>query len=192
MATEMGPVMRIVGIAGSLRPGAYVWRLLEAAARELPATVDFEIWRGLEQVPPFEDGELPRPVADLWHLLSAADGALITAPAHSAVPPQLGHTLDWISSARGGAVLVGKPVGVVTACPRAHEGMWTQIQLRRALGAAGAVVCGAELAVSPTPDQFDADGRLADQAYRNRLRDVLDEICSPSLARAGSLGGSVV
>ncbi|MEU4535989.1 NAD(P)H-dependent oxidoreductase [Streptosporangium sp. NPDC023825] len=184
--------MRIVGIAGSLRPGAYVWRLLEAAARELPETVDFEIWRGLDQVPSFEEGELPRPVADLWHRLSAADGVLITAPAHSALPAQLGHTLDWISSARGGAVLVGKPVGVVTACPRAHEGMWTQIQLRRALGAAGAVVCGAELAVSPAPDQFDAAGRLADQEYRGRLRDVLEEICSPSFAGAGSLGRSTV
>ncbi|MEV0753511.1 NAD(P)H-dependent oxidoreductase [Streptosporangium sp. NPDC050280] len=184
--------MRIVGIAGSLRPGAYVWRLLEAAARELPATVDFEIWRGLEQVPPFEEGGLPRPVSDLWHRLSAADGVLITAPAHSALPAQLGHTLDWIVSARGGAVLMGKPAGVVTACPRAHEGMWTQIQLRRALGAAGAVVRGAELAVSTTPVPFDADGRLADQDYRARLRDVLDEVCSLSLAETGSFGRSTV
>ncbi|MEU8377897.1 NAD(P)H-dependent oxidoreductase [Streptosporangium sp. NPDC048865] len=184
--------MRIIGIAGSLRTGSYVWRLLEAAARELPATVDFEIWRGLDQVPPVGDGELPGPVADLWHRLSAADGALITAPAHSTLPPQLGHTLDWIASARGGAVLVGKPVGVVTACPRAHEGMWTQIQLRRALGAAGAVVCGAELAVSTPPERFDAAGRLADLGDRDRLRKVLDEICAPSFAGAGSLRRSAV
>ncbi|MBB4941805.1 NAD(P)H-dependent FMN reductase [Streptosporangium album] len=37
---------------------------------------------------------------------------------HSVLPPQLGHALDWMASRRGGAVLVGKPVAVVTACPR--------------------------------------------------------------------------
>ncbi|GAA3040835.1 NAD(P)H-dependent oxidoreductase [Streptosporangium longisporum] len=186
--------MRIVGIAGSLLPGAYVWRLLEAAARELPATVDFEIWSGLEQVPPFEDGELPRPVSDLWHRLSAADGVLIAAPAHSTLPAQLGHTLDWVASARGGAVLVGKPVGVVTACPRAHEAMWTQIQLGRALGAAGAVVHGAELLISPSgppPEPFDTEGRLTDRDHRERLRRMLDEVCSQARsASRPSLSGS--
>jgi chromate reductase len=51
--------MKIIGIAGSLRQGAYVWRLLEAASWEFPATVDFEIWEGLDQIPPVTDGELP-------------------------------------------------------------------------------------------------------------------------------------
>ncbi|MEU4832582.1 NAD(P)H-dependent oxidoreductase [Streptosporangium sp. NPDC023615] len=185
--------MRIVGIAGSLLPGAYVWRLLEAASRELPATVDFEIWSGLDRVPPFEDGELPRPVSDLWHRLSDADGVLITAPAHSTLPAELGHTLDWLSSARGGAVLVGKPAGVVTACPRAHEAMWTQIQLGRALGAAGAVVYGAELLVSPSvpaPERFDAEGRLTDADHRERLRRMLDKVREHAGTGSRSLSGS--
>lgn len=170
--------MKIIGIAGSLRPGAYVWRLLEAASRELPATVDFDIWDGLDQIPTFQDDSLPQRVDELCHTLAGADGMLITAPAYSALPVQLGHALDWMSSSRAGAVLVGKPVGVVTACPRAHEAMWTQTRLRRALGAAGAVVYGTDLIVSPTLSQFDATGRLADTEFRDRLRKMLDELRS--------------
>jgi chromate reductase, NAD(P)H dehydrogenase (quinone) len=177
--------MKIIGIAGSLRRGAYVWRLLEASSWELPATVDFEIWDELDRIPPVSDGELPQPVDELCRAVSKADGMLITAPAHSTLPVQLSHALDWLSSPRAGAVLLGKPVGVVTACLRIHEAMWTQTQLRKSLGAAGAVVHGADLAVSSARSRFDATGQLADKEFRGRLRKVLDEVCSPSLARAG-------
>ncbi|MEU9834137.1 NADPH-dependent FMN reductase [Streptosporangium sp. NPDC048047] len=170
--------MKIIGIAGGLRPGAYVGRLLEASGRELPASVGFDTWEGLEEVPPFEDGPLPGPVEELCRALSAADGVLIAAPAHSDLPPQLRHALDWAASGRGGAVLVDKPVGVVTACLRPYEAIWTQIELRRALGAAGAVVHGVDLPVSPAAGRFDEAGRVADPELRNRLRQVLRHLCA--------------
>ncbi|WP_433236965.1 NADPH-dependent FMN reductase [Streptosporangium sp. CA-135522] len=183
--------MKIIGIAGSLRPAAYVQKLLGAAVRELPARVDFEAWDGLEQVPsfqsgplPLQDGPLPRRVDEMCHTLSRADGLLITAPAHSALPVQLTHALEWASSQRGGAVLVGKPVAVVTACLRAHEAMWTQTELRRALAAAGAIVYGVDLVVSPAVSQFDSDGRLVDSEFRDRLCKVLEELCSTPLAKS--------
>ncbi|WP_326823249.1 NADPH-dependent FMN reductase [Streptosporangium sp. NBC_01756] len=176
--------MKIIGMAGSLRPGSYVRRLLEASARELPASVDFETWDGLDRVSPFRDGPLPQRVDELCHTLSAADGMLIVAPAYSVLPPQLGHALNWMASQRGGAVLVGKPVAVVTACLHAHEAMWTQTELRRALGAAGAVVYGTDLVVSPVLSQFDSDGRIIDPEFRDRLHSVLDGLCAPSLAKS--------
>jgi chromate reductase, NAD(P)H dehydrogenase (quinone) len=49
----------IAGIAGSLRRGSYNHALLRAAACDLPPDVEFTIWDGLEQVPPFS--ETPRP-----------------------------------------------------------------------------------------------------------------------------------
>jgi chromate reductase len=156
----------------------------EAASWELPQAVDFEIWEGLDQIPPVADGELPQPVDELCRAVSGANGMLITAPAYSTVPVQLSHALDWLSSPRAGAVLLGKPVGVVTACLRAHEAVWTQTQLRRALGAAGAVVYGADLAISSARSRFDATGKLADKEFRGRFHKVLDELCSPSLAKA--------
>ncbi|MEV4247522.1 NAD(P)H-dependent oxidoreductase [Streptosporangium canum] len=175
--------MKIIGIAGSLRPGAYVRKLLEASARELPASVDFEIWDGLDQVPPFQEGPLPQRVDELCHILSGADGLLVAAPAHSVLPPQLGHALAWAASSRGGAVLVGKPAAVLTACLHAHEATWTQTELRRALGAAGAVVYGADLVVSSALSQFDSEGRLVDPEFRDRLCTVLEGLCKPSLTK---------
>ncbi|GAA3120575.1 NADPH-dependent FMN reductase [Streptosporangium carneum] len=178
--------MKIIGIAGSLRPGAYIHRLLEAATRELPASVDVEIWDGLNGVPPLTDGPLPSSVDQLCHALSGANGMLVAAPAHSALPAELCHVLDWVSSRRGGAVLVGKPVAVVTACLRAHEAMWTQTELRRALASAGALVYGADLVVPPVLNQFDAEGRLVDQEFRERLRPVLAELCVPSMVKSSA------
>ncbi|MDP9867705.1 MULTISPECIES: NADPH-dependent FMN reductase [Streptosporangium] len=171
--------MKIVGIAGSVRPGAYVRKLLEASARELPASADFEIWDGLDQVPPFQDGPLPPGVEQLCRTLSGADGVLIAAPAHSALPAQLGEALEWAASRRSGAVLVGKPVAVVTACLYAHEATWTQIELCRALAAAGAIVHGVDLLVSPAVSQFDSEGRLVDPAFRARLCGMLEKLCAP-------------
>ncbi|GAA2874778.1 hypothetical protein GCM10010517_35530 [Streptosporangium fragile] len=153
-------------------------------SRELPATAELVIWEGLDQVPPLTDGALPRPVDELYHTLAAADGMLVTAPGHSSLPAQLGHALDWVASRRAGAVLVGKPVGLVTACSRAHEATWTQIQLGRALGATGAVVYGAEIVVTPAPSHFDADGRLTDPVCRAKIRHVLEEVSSRSMARS--------
>jgi chromate reductase, NAD(P)H dehydrogenase (quinone) len=176
--------MKIIGMAGSLRPGAYVRRLLEASARELPESADFEAWDGLEGIPPVAEGPLPARVDELYHALSKADGMLVAAPAHSVLPVQLCHAFDWVSSRRGGAVLVGKPVALVTACLSEHEAMWTQTELRRALAAAGAVVYGADLVVSPDLGRFGSDGRLVDQGLRDRLRGVLEDLCAPSLAKS--------
>ncbi|MEU8272366.1 NAD(P)H-dependent oxidoreductase [Sphaerisporangium sp. NPDC049002] len=178
--------MKVVGIAGSLLSKAYVRRLLEASGRELPASAELQIWDGLDQVPPFEEGPLPRPVDELCHALADADGMLITAPGHSVLPPQLSHALDWMSSQHGGTVLLGKPVVVVTSCLRPYESMWTQTQLRRALGAAGAVVYGADATVSPELGQFDPAGRLVDPAFRERLREVLSHLSSASLAKSSA------
>ncbi|MFF5205664.1 NAD(P)H-dependent oxidoreductase [Streptosporangium sp. NPDC000396] len=176
--------MKIIGIAGSIRSRAYIHRLLEASGRELPPSVDFEIWDGLDQMPPLADGPLPPGVDELCHTLATADGLLVAAPAHSALPSQLGHALDWVSSGRGGAILVGKPVVVVTGCLRAHEALWTQAELGRALAAAGAIVYGVDLTVSPTVSHFDSTGRLVDPAFRDRLGRALEELCSEALARS--------
>ncbi|MFC4590207.1 NAD(P)H-dependent oxidoreductase [Sphaerisporangium corydalis] len=174
--------MKVVGIAGSLLPKAYVRRLLEASALELPAPVEFEIWDGLADVPPFEDGlPLPRPVADLCEALSEADGMLVTAPAYSVLPPQLVHTLEWISSQYGGTILLGVPVVVVTACLRPYESMWTQTRLQAHLAAAGASVYCADATLSPALVQFDVTGRITDQVFRTRLRQVLHHLWPASL-----------
>jgi chromate reductase len=175
--------MKIVGIAGSLRPAAHVGRLLEAVARELPVSADFTVWEGLAGIPPFTDGPLPSSAGEFCDLLSGADGLLITAPEHSVLPVQLLHALEWASRPGAGAVLLGKPVAVVTACVRPHEAMWAQTALRRPLGVAGAVVYGADLPASPALRQFDAADRIADPVARDRLAGVVEALCPRTPSR---------
>ncbi|MFC4061704.1 NADPH-dependent FMN reductase [Planomonospora corallina] len=170
--------MKIVGIAGSLRPAAHVGRLLEAAARELPASAEFTAWTGLGEIPACTGGPLPPPAAGLCALLAGADGLLVTAPEHSVLPVQLLHALAWASSPAADAVLLGKPVAVVTACVRPHEAMWTQTELRRLLDVTGAVVRGADLPASPAAPWFDDTGRLADPEMRDRLRRAVTALCA--------------
>ncbi|GII61551.1 hypothetical protein Skr01_16360 [Sphaerisporangium krabiense] len=168
--------MKIVGIAGSLLSRAYVRGLLEAAGAELPGPADLWIWEGLERVPPVAEGEIPPPVRDLCQALTAADGAIIAAPAHSVLPRQLEDALEWTSSAHGAWPLLGKPVVVVTCGARPYESMWTQTVLHRALGAAGASVHSAELVVPAGAPVFDAGGRIVHPASRESLRAALGRL----------------
>ncbi|MEV4098017.1 NAD(P)H-dependent oxidoreductase [Streptosporangium saharense] len=183
---EMETGVRIVTIAGSLHREAYVHRLLRAVTRELPEGAVAEDWDGLGGVTPLSEGPPPREIDRLCHALSGADGALITAPAHSVMPVQLRQALGWVSSGRGGAVLVGKPVVVVTACPRPHEALWARTELGQALASAGASVHGIDLILSAGAGRLDAEGRLDDPDLRERLRPALKLLCAPSLARSST------
>src|SRR6266545_1018271 len=49
--------MKILGISGSLRRGSYNTSLLSAAASLLPADVEFELWGGLKEVPPYDEDD---------------------------------------------------------------------------------------------------------------------------------------
>jgi hypothetical protein len=49
-ARQTALAVRLIAISGSLRRGSYNGKLVEAAARELPRGVDFELFGGLEDV----------------------------------------------------------------------------------------------------------------------------------------------
>nr|BFE82521.1 hypothetical protein GCM10020093_051220 [Planobispora longispora] len=196
--TRMGGWMRIVGIAGVLRPQAYVRRLLDAAALELPGSPAlsrvtglpgrseppeagpprFEVWEGLDRIPSARTGPIPAEADEFCRVLSAADGMVITVPGYNLLPEQLGHALDWAASPLAGGALVGKPVAVITSCVSPHEAIWAQTELHRLLGAGGAVVYGVDLTVLPGTRQFNVIGRLADPVARDRIRTALRAVCA--------------
>ena len=55
----MDPV-RIVGIAGSLRPGSHNARLLRVAAQALPPGAELVAWRRLGELPIYNPGSTRR------------------------------------------------------------------------------------------------------------------------------------
>src|SRR5262245_36321948 len=94
--------MRLFAISGSLRRGSYNAALLDLAAAERPPGVEFVVWRGLADVPAYdEDTDVepaPRAVAALRAEIERADAVLIATPEYNAsVPGALKNALDWSS-----------------------------------------------------------------------------------------------
>ncbi|MFG1702101.1 NADPH-dependent FMN reductase [Nonomuraea sp. M3C6] len=166
--------MKIIGIAASLHAGSFINRLLEAAGGELPEGVDFAVWQGLGEIPPYAAGPVPASARELAGLVAAGDAVLMTAPEHSLLPAELTYALDWMSAHDG---LSGKHVAVMSASARACGAMWAQAELYKQLQGAGAVVMGAELVISPTRRHFGEDGRLTDSDLRDQVRAVIGQLC---------------
>ena len=179
--------MKVLAISGSLRRDSYNTKLLRAAEELLPGVVEMELWDGLKAVPPYdeEDDVQPAPpaVAALREAIAEADAILIATPEYnSSVPGQLKNALDWVSRPLATSALRNKPVAVVGASTGAFGAVWAQGELRKVLGAIGARVVDADVAVGHAPEKFDEDGDLVDEATLEQLGEVLDALLAETPA----------
>jgi chromate reductase len=173
--------MRVLAISGSLRRDSFNTQLLRAAEELAPRGVDIELYDGLKQVPPYDqddDGELVDAAAqDLRDRIRQADAVLFATPEYnSSIPGQLKNALDWASRPFRTNALRNKPVAVVGATTGAYGAVWAQAELRKVLGAIGARVLPAEVAVAHAHEKFDEDGTLLDDEIRAGLGEVLREL----------------
>jgi chromate reductase, NAD(P)H dehydrogenase (quinone) len=179
----------IAGIAGSLRRDSYNRLLLNAAARMLPADVEFATADMLDRIPPFnEDWEAepaPVAVAQLRRLISQSDALLIATPEYNgSIPGQLKNALDWASRPRASAALQDKPAAVISASTGGRGAASAAADLRRVLKIAGATVIETGLALPRAFAQFTDDGQLADPALEHQLHLVIAELIqAPALRR---------
>ena len=154
--------MRVLGISGSLRRDSHNTELLRAAASVLPSGVEFELYDGLRDIPPYDEdvrgeGEHPA-VTHLKERIAAADAVLFATPEYNhSIPGQLKNAMDWVSRPLADTPLKGKPVAVIGASTGMFGAVWAQAELRKVLGAIGARVLDREL---PVP--------LADEIVRDR------------------------
>jgi chromate reductase, NAD(P)H dehydrogenase (quinone) len=171
--------MRVLGIAGSLRPGSYNRRLLVAAGELLPDDVELDVYEELKAVPPYDEDDdvepAPAAVARLRAAIAGADAILFATPEYnSSIPGQLKNAIDWASRPLATNVLRNKPVAVVGASTGAFGAVWAQADLRKVLGATGARVVDVELPLGHAPKRFDpATGALTDENLRDELREVV-------------------
>ena len=121
----------------------------------------------------------------LREAIAAADALLVATPEYnSSIPGQLKNAFDWASRPLATSVLRNKPVAVIGASTGAFGAVWSQAELRKVLGAAGARVLDVELAVGHAAERFGEDGRLADPELREQLRDDTDALAQGDGARA--------
>jgi len=156
--------MKLLGIVGSLRPGSYNGRLMDAAAGMLPPGVELEVWDGLRDVPPFdedrESGDAPFAVQRLRHAIAEADGVLFATPEYNgSIPGPLKNALDWASVPFEHNVLRNKPVAVIGTSTGMFGAVWAQAELRKVLGLIGARVLDRDTPV-PLAESAFAGGEL--------------------------------
>jgi chromate reductase len=179
--------MTVLGISGSLRRGSYNSALLEAAAAALPATTELFLWRGLAEIPAFDEdlAVAPASVQALRAEIARSDAVLIATPEYNAsVPGALKNALDWVSRPFATTPLRHKPVAVVGASQGAFGAVWAQADLRRILKAIGARVDSRELSVAHAQDAFGTDGRLLDPHLEERLRAIVNGLSASTSRRA--------
>jgi chromate reductase len=189
--------MKILGISGSLRRGSYNTSLLGAAAGLLPADVEFELWGGLKEVPPYDEDddteEAPAAAAALREAIAGADAVLFATPEYnSSVPGQLKNAIDWVSRPLATNPLRNKPVAVVGASTGAFGAVWSQGELRKVLAATGARVVEGEVAVGHAPSRFDEDGRLVDENLLEQLEEVVAVLVAEAASRCEAVEATLV
>ena len=184
--------MRVLAISGSLRSDSNSTALLRALREEAPEGVEVQLWDGLREIPPY-DGDhdvVPGPatVDAFRNLVREADAVIFATPEYnSSVPGALKNALDWASRPMATNAFRNKPVAVISSSAGAFGGVWAAGELRKVLGAMGARVTEAELAVAHAHEKLGDDGRLADDEVRQGLREALETLLvevSPALAAA--------
>src|SRR3954453_3347099 len=183
--------MRILAISGSLRDASNNTALLRALREEAPEGVTVEIWNRLREIPPYDqdDDVVPGPTAveAFRQLVREVDAVFFATPEYnSSVPGALKNALDWASRPLATNSFRNKPVAVISSSAGAFGGVWAAAELRKVLGAMGARVADAELAVGHANEKFDDAGRLADDDVRDGLRDALQTVVAAALDRAAA------
>ena len=170
--------MRVLAISGSLRSGSYNTALLRALRAEAPEGVEIELYTGLKEIPPYDsDDDLapgPAPVEDLRARVRQSDAVYFATPEYnSSVPGALKNALDWASRPIATNAFRNKPVAVISSSAGTFGAVWAAAELRKILGAMGARVAEAELAVGHSHEHFDEEGHLLDDEVREGLRETL-------------------
>jgi chromate reductase, NAD(P)H dehydrogenase (quinone) len=183
--------MKVLAVSGSLRRDSHNTKLLRAAAELLPPDTEFELFEGLKAVPPYDEDDdaepAPAAVSELREAIAGADALLISTPEYnSSIPGQLKNAFDWASRPVGASVLRNKPVAVVGASIGAFGAVWSQAELRKVLGAAGARVVDAELALGHAHERFDEHGALNDENLSEELREVVDTLLGEARPQAAT------
>lgn len=171
-------MIRLVGIAGSLRRASYNTALLNNLAGLLPDGVSLEV-RSLHGIPLFDGDEeaargIPAAVTDLKEAIAAADGVVLATPEYNnGIPGVFKNAIDWASRPPGDAdrVFKDRPFALVGASPGGFGTILSQnhwLPVLRTLGVQ--LWTGGRLMVSRAGQIFDEDGAITAPEMREQLR----------------------
>ena len=163
-------MIRILGIAGSLRGGSFNVATLHAAQEVAPAGMTIEIF-DIAPIPLYNEDVrqqgFPAPVADLRARIKAADGLLIVTPEYNySIPGVLKNAIDWASRPPE-QPFDGKPIGLMGAAAGVMGSGRAQYHLRQCfVFLNGLVMNRPEVMIPQAQNKFDAQGKLTDATTR--------------------------
>ena len=162
--------MNILALPGSLRQQSSSYKILNLLATMMPASVSYKIYKGVGNLPHFDDPEeVPETVMDFRNQLAAADGIIICTPEYAfGVPGSLKNALDWTV---GSSEFVNKPVALITA---SSSGEKAHASLLFTLNAISANVPeGASLLIPFIRSKFNKEGDVTDLQMIDDVRNVM-------------------
>jgi chromate reductase len=173
-------IIRVLGIAGSLRSRSHNRGLLLAAGELAPPGMVVRLFERVGEIPHY-NSELdvpesePEAAAALRGAIRDADALLIASPEYNyGIPGLLKNAIDWMSRPPATSVLRGKPAAILGASPGQFGTARGQLSLRQTLAATYTpVLLRPEVFVAQAGEKFDSEGRLIDAATRDRVRKLL-------------------
>jgi len=198
---RIGDVLRVIGIAGSLRRASYNRALLCAAQQLTPPSLLIEV-EVLDDVPMFnadlEGVATPEAVVRLRQAVREADGLLLVTPEYNhGVPGVMKNAIDWLSQPMAQSALDGKPTALMGASTAQAGTARGQSQLRQSFVLTNTPsMLRPEVLVGRAQDKFDASGRLIDEPTRRFLRGFLEQFAGwieqQQRGRDVTLSGSIM
>src|SRR5574338_471042 len=176
----MSKPIRILGIAGSLRRDSYNRAALRAATELVPEGATIDIFE-LDGMPGFNQDEEQNPpakVAELKKRIVEADAILFVTPEYNySVPGVLKNAIDWASRPYGESAWNGKPAAIMGASIGGIATARAQYHLRQIMVFLNMFPLNQpEVMIGNAAERFDAQGNLTDQATKDFIRQLLQNL----------------
>ena len=166
----MNKQIKILAVSGSLRPNSSNAIILQVLKKLMPAGIEFIIYNGLAELPPFDDAEqVPIAVSKWRKSLQDADAVLVCSPEYAfGVPGSLKNAFDWTV---GSGEMVNKPLALITASTGGEKAHAAWLQVFTALSAN--IPDGCALLVSYVRSKLNAAGEISDDATLQSVQNLV-------------------
>ena len=173
----MSDMVKILGIAGSLRQNSYNRAALGAASKLLPAGAQLDTF-DLSGIPMFDQddkGKLPDTVAALKSRIRQADALLFVTPEYNySISGVLKNAIDWGSRPYGDNAWFGKPAAIMGASVSSIGTARAQYHLRQVFVSLNLFVLNQpEVMINEAAKRFDSQGNITDDKTKDLIRQLL-------------------
>ena len=176
----MSEVIRIAGIAGSLRKGSYNKSALQAALKLVPKGSSLDIL-DLEGIPGFNqdlEQAFPPQAREFKAKVKAADAILIVTPEYNySVPGVLKNAIDWASRPYGDSAWNAKPVAIMGASGGMLGTARAQYHLRQMFVFLNMFPLNQpEVMIAHADEKIDEQGNLKDAKTIQKIKELLEAL----------------